>query len=79
MGETSSLAPLSGAFVRHAEYFVDPALGFAYGWNNVLANAFAVPAEVVAGAVLFQFWTDLNSSIFIILLSILIFMTNIVR
>lgn len=33
IAEMSALAPVSGAFVRHAELFVDPALGFAIGWS----------------------------------------------
>jgi amino acid transporter len=31
LAEMSALAPISGAFVRHAEFFVDPALSFAIG------------------------------------------------
>lgn len=34
-GEMATLVPLSGGTVRFAELFADPALAFAYGWNNV--------------------------------------------
>lgn len=33
LGEVTALLPVTGSFVRHAEFFVDPAWGFAIGWN----------------------------------------------
>ena len=33
IAEMSALVPLTGGLIRHAEYFVDPALSFAAGWN----------------------------------------------
>jgi hypothetical protein len=39
IAELAALVPLSGAVIRHAEYFVDPALSFAQGWNYVFAVA----------------------------------------
>lgn len=33
LGEVTALLPVTGSFVRHAEFFVDPAAGFAIGWN----------------------------------------------
>ena len=35
LGEVTALLPVTGSFVRHAEFFVDPAMGFAIGWNLV--------------------------------------------
>ena len=35
LGEVTALLPVTGSFVRHAEFLVDPALGFAIGWNIV--------------------------------------------
>lgn len=32
LGEVTALLPVTGSFVRHAEFLVDPALGFAIGW-----------------------------------------------
>lgn len=58
LGEVSALFPVTGSFVRHAEFLVDPALGFAVGWNVVYGNYLSVPAEISAAVVLIQFWTD---------------------
>lgn len=35
LGEVTALLPVTGSFVRHAEFLVDPAMGFAVGWNIV--------------------------------------------
>jgi amino acid transporter len=35
LGEVTALLPVTGSFVRHAEFLVDPAVGFAVGWNIV--------------------------------------------
>lgn len=48
--------PLSGGIIRHAEHFVDPALSFAQGWNFTYACAIALPAEMIAAAVVVSFW-----------------------
>ncbi|KAI1362086.1 amino acid permease/ SLC12A domain-containing protein [Xylaria arbuscula] len=71
LGEVSALLPVTGSFVRHAEFLVDPALGFAVGWNLVYGNLLSIPSEITAICVLFQFWTDLNPSVFIIIFIVL--------
>ncbi|KAF9877857.1 amino acid permease [Colletotrichum karsti] len=77
LGEVSALLPVTGSFVRHAEFLVDPALGFAIGWNLVYGNILSIPSEITAICVLFQFWTDLNPSVFIIIFIILTFVVGI--
>ncbi|ODN75886.1 hypothetical protein L202_05875 [Cryptococcus amylolentus CBS 6039] len=71
LGEVTALLPVSGSFVRHAEFLTDPALGFALGWNIVYGNWLSVPSEISAICVLFQYWTDLNSSVFIVIFIVL--------
>ncbi|KAK3352590.1 proline-specific permease [Lasiosphaeria hispida] len=66
LGETAALLPVTGSFVRHAEFLVDPAWGFAIGWNLVYGNVLSIPSEITAICVLFQFWTDINPSVFIV-------------
>jgi yeast amino acid transporter len=38
LGEVTALLPVTGSFVRHAEFLVDPAMGFAIGWNIVCTS-----------------------------------------
>ncbi|OAA67483.1 Amino acid/polyamine transporter I [Cordyceps fumosorosea ARSEF 2679] len=66
LGEASALLPVTGSFVRHAEFLVDPAWGFAVGWNLVYGNLLSIPSEITAICVLFQFWTDINPSVWIV-------------
>ncbi|OJJ67779.1 hypothetical protein ASPBRDRAFT_58856 [Aspergillus brasiliensis CBS 101740] len=65
IAELSALVPLSGGIIRHAEYFVDPALSFAQGWNIAYAYFISIAGEIVAAAVLVGFWIKLNSAIWI--------------
>lgn len=71
LGEVAALLPVTGSFVRHAEFLVDPAWGVALGYNLVYGNILSIPSEITAICVLFQFWTDLNPSVFIIIFIIL--------
>ncbi|KIV99212.1 uncharacterized protein PV09_09076 [Verruconis gallopava] len=66
LGEVTALLPVTGSFVRHAEFLIDPALGFAIGYNIVYGNWLSIPAEICAICVLFQYWTDINPSVWII-------------
>lgn len=50
--------PVTGAFIRHATAFVEPALGAATGWNFWYTMAISVPAELSAAATLIQFWDE---------------------
>ncbi|KAJ9130719.1 Amino acid permease [Pleurostoma richardsiae] len=71
LGEVAALLPVTGAFVRHAEVLVDPALGFAVGWNLVYGNILSIPAEITAICVLFQFWTDVSPALWICIFIVL--------
>ncbi|KAI4722681.1 amino acid permease-like protein [Aureobasidium sp. EXF-10727] len=78
ISELSTLVPLSGGITRHAEYFVDPALSFANGWNQVYANLVSVPAELCAAAVLFEFWTtSVSNGVWIVVLGLCLVASNI--
>ncbi|TID25739.1 amino acid transporter-like protein [Venturia nashicola] len=77
VGEMGALVPLSGGVVRYAEYFFDPAMSFANGWNQVYSYSVSVPAEIVAAAVLVEFWTTVNNGIWITLFSLLMIATGV--
>jgi len=66
LGEVAALLPVTGSFVRHSEFLIDPAWGFAIGWNLVYGNILSIPSEITAICVLFQFWTDINPAVFIV-------------
>ncbi|KAI0910125.1 amino acid permease/ SLC12A domain-containing protein [Ustulina deusta] len=74
--EMGALVPLNGGVIRYAEHFVDPALSFADGWNEVYAHIVSVPAELVAAAVIIEYWTSISSAIFITVLGVLMLATT---
>ena len=76
VAELSALVPLSGGIIRHAEWFVDPALSFAQGWNSVYANSILLPAEMVACAVIIDFWSHINHAVWITVLGGLLIFSN---
>ncbi|KAJ6485637.1 general APC amino acid permease [Mycena sanguinolenta] len=56
IAEMTTWAPISGTFPHYAARWVDPALGFAVGWNYFYSNAVSVPVEISAAVILMTFW-----------------------
>lgn len=77
IGEVSALFPITGSYVRHAELLVDPALGFAVGWNMIYGVFVGVPAEITAATVLIEFWTPKYQALWITLLILATFVVGI--
>lgn len=69
--------PLSGGIIRHAEYFFDPAMAFANGWNQVYSYMVSLPAEIVAAAVIVDFWASINNAVWITIFGLLLVAANI--
>ncbi|EPZ52880.1 gamma-aminobutyrate permease [Alicyclobacillus acidoterrestris ATCC 49025] len=63
LGEMATFMPVAGSFERYASRFVDPALGFALGWNYWYTWAVTVPAELAAGSIVMKYWFPNSSSI----------------
>jgi yeast amino acid transporter len=75
VGEMGALVPLNGGIIRYSEYFFDPALSFANGWNLVYSYLLSIPAEIVAAAVLVEFWVTVNNAIWITVFGVLMIIT----
>ena len=75
VGEMGALAPLNGGVIRYAEVFFDPALAFANGWNQVYSYCVSIPAELVACAVIIEFWVTINAAIWITIFGALMVVT----
>ena len=56
LGEMATRLPVAGSFETYATRFVDPALGFALGWNFWFSWSITLGVEAVAGAILMRFW-----------------------
>ncbi|MBE1444091.1 lysine-specific permease [Paenibacillus sp. OAS669] len=62
LGEMATYMPVSGTFSTYATKFVDPALGFALGWNYWYNWAITIAAELTAATVIMKFWFPDSSS-----------------
>ncbi|CAD6887368.1 unnamed protein product [Tilletia controversa] len=76
LGEMISYLPIPGGHIALASRFVDPALGFAMGWNYFYNWAIVLPAELAAAATLIGFWSDLSPAIWISLCLIIVIVIN---
>ncbi|KAI8638955.1 amino acid permease-domain-containing protein [Parasitella parasitica] len=56
LGEMATYLPISGSFNNYAGRFIDPALGFALGWNYWYNWAVTVAVELTAGSMVMAFW-----------------------
>jgi lysine-specific permease len=56
LGEMATYLPVAGSFETYATRFVDPALGFALGWNYWYTWIVTLPAELTAGAIIMKYW-----------------------
>lgn len=80
LGEMATWLPLPGAIPQYCARYVDPALGFAVGWNNWYQCSITLCAEISAAAVLVSFWdTDekINQAVWIAIIIVLIVGLNI--
>lgn len=55
LGEMATYSPVSGSFSEYASRFVDPALGFALGWNYWLNWAITLAVDVSTTAIVMHF------------------------
>ena len=76
IAELSALVPLSGAIIRHAEYFFDPALAFAQGYNSIYSSMVSLPAELTAAATIVGFWITVNNAVWITVFGLLLLASN---
>jgi amino acid transporter len=56
LGEMAVAFPVAGSFNAFATRFIDPAWGFAIGWNYAMQWAITMPLEVIAAAITLQYW-----------------------
>ncbi|MDQ6423432.1 amino acid permease [Paenibacillus sp. LHD-117] len=56
LGEMAAYMPVSGSFSTYAARFVDPAFGFALGWNYWFNWAITLAAEISAATLIVKYW-----------------------
>jgi lysine-specific permease len=77
LGELATFAPLSGSFSMFSERFVDPALGFASGWNEFFSRAVTLAVEVLTAGLLIRFWLpDFPTWVWEVSVLVFVFLVN---
>lgn len=56
LGELAVLYPIAGSFSVYSGRFIDPAWGFAMGWNYALQWLVVLPLELTAAAMTVGYW-----------------------
>jgi len=78
LGEMATWLPLPGAIPQYCARYVDPAMGFAVGWNNWYQSSITLCAEISAAAIVIGFWNDtINQAAWISIIIIVIVCLNI--
>ncbi|RIY23482.1 amino acid permease, partial [Gardnerella vaginalis] len=63
--------PISGSFASYSGKFIDPALGFAMGWNYWFNWAITVAVDISTAAIVLQYWLP-NVPIWVFSLTVLV-------
>src|SRR5699024_685532 len=77
LGEMATYMPLTGSFSAFSSKFVDPALGFAMGWNYWFNWAITIPVDVTSAGIVMNFWLPhVPSWVFSTVVLVLVFLIN---
>lgn len=77
LAEMATYNPRSGSFAEYANRYVDPALGFAMGWNYWFCGAITVAVELSTVGIVMNFWfPHVPSWLFSLLAFVIIFTIN---
>lgn len=58
LGELAVIFPVAGSFAAYSSRFIDPAWGFAMGWNYAMQWLVVLPLEIVAASITIAFWNS---------------------
>ena len=77
LGELSVAFPVSGSFAVHSSRFLDPAWGFAMGWNYALSWLITIPLELTAAGLVIHYWTtSINIAVWITIFLVILLIIN---
>ncbi|QRV74899.1 amino acid permease [Ceratobasidium sp. AG-Ba] len=77
LGEMATLFPVAGGFTHYATRFIDPAVGFALGYNYWYSYAITLPTELTAAAIVIDYWpNNVNVAVWITILFVAIVIIN---
>lgn len=77
LGELAVIFPVAGSFSHYSTRFIDPAWGFAMGWNYALQWLIVLPLEIVAAAITIEFWhPNVSNAVWVAIFWVMIVVIN---
>ncbi|KAK0631998.1 general amino-acid permease GAP1 [Immersiella caudata] len=77
LGELAVTFPVAGSFSAYSTRFLDPAWGFAMGWNYAIQWLIVLPLEIVAASLTVGYWNShLSRSVFVTIFLVTIIIIN---
>ena len=77
LGEMAVLFPVAGSFSAFSTRFLDPAWGFAMGWNYALQWLVVLPLEIVSASITIDYWgSSINNAAWVSIFLVLIVCIN---
>ncbi|CAF1112930.1 unnamed protein product [Adineta steineri] len=77
LGELCVVFPVSGSFIAYGSRFLDPAWGFAMGWNYALHKLIVIPLELTAAGIVINYWTtSINIGVWITIFLVFLLIIN---
>ena len=71
------LYPVAGSFSAYSTRFLDPAWGFAMGWNYAMQWLIALPLEIVAASLTIAYWpTPVSPAVWVAIFLVFIISIN---
>ncbi|KAM7216068.1 dicarboxylic amino acid permease [Rhypophila decipiens] len=80
LGEMGAWLPHKKSFSGYASRFVDPAMGYATGWNYFFKYVIVLPNNLTVSGVLISYWLpDINVSVWIVVFGVAIILVNLIH
>ncbi|PJD93636.1 MAG: amino acid permease [Legionella sp.] len=76
MGELAVAIPISGSFINYTADFISPAFACGVGWSYWLSWVVYIPAECLAGGIIMQYFTGMDSYIWAVAFGLVITCIN---
>lgn len=79
MGELAVAIPISGSFINYTADFISPSFACGVGWSYWISWVAYIPAECLAGGIIMQHFTGINSYVWAVGFGLLITYINIAK
>lgn len=76
MGELAVAIPISGSFINYTADFISPSFACGVGWSYWLSWVVYIPAECLAGGIIMQYFTGMDSYIWALCLGLVVTCIN---